>query len=118
FITRNIRKYFGAKTSKETQEDLPVSSDESHDEKGLDNPVEEVELEEASKDDVEEEGVEAEKTKEKKEEPKNKMYDNSFSQVAGSAEYQEAFEKYLKKRGKKGRSEILLAQKGQKIPLQ
>lgn len=27
-------------------------------------------------------------------------------------------EKYLKKRGKKGRSEILLAQKGQKIPLQ
>ncbi|MDK2948851.1 MAG: hypothetical protein PWQ56_16 [Patescibacteria group bacterium] len=96
FITRNIRKYFGDKTLKETkeeQEDLPTSIDGSSDEKVTEGTVGEVEPE-ASKDDVEGEGVEVEKTKKKKKEPKNKKYDKSFNQVAGSAEYQEAFRKY------------------------
>ena len=114
FLTRNIRKYFGEETSKEKQEekeDVPVSINESHDEKGLDDAGEEVEIkdnlegeDEETQEDVEkrielkrkldeERGLGGEKEKKKKE-PKNKKYDKSFSQVAGSAEYQEAFEKY------------------------
>ena len=111
FFTRNIRKYFGDKTSKEKQEDVPVSINESHDEKGLDDASEEVEIkdnlegeDEEIQEDIEkrielkrkldkERGLGGEKEKKKKE-PKNKKYDKSFSQVAGSAEYQEAFEKY------------------------
>jgi hypothetical protein len=96
FLTRNIRKYFGSKDSKEevTQgEELKES--EGFDISSQEKVVEKKDIKESFDEVVElAEYQKGEIDNEEKKEAEDNDIEESFNQVAASAEYQEAFKKY------------------------
>jgi len=96
FLTRNIRKYFGSKDSKEevTQgEELKES--EGFDISSQEEVVEKKDTKESFDEVVElAEYQKGEIDNEEKKEAEDNDIEESFNQVAASAEYQEAFKKY------------------------
>ena len=103
FLTRNIRKYFGSKDSKEevTQEEEPKES-EDFDISSREDIVEKKDTDEsfnqvagsAEHQETFKKYQEGELDDEENEKPDDNDINESFNQVAGSAEYQEAFKKY------------------------
>ena len=103
FLTRNIKKYFGSKDSKEevTQEEEPKES-EDFDISSREEIVEKKDTDEsfnqvagsAEHQEAFKKYQEGELDDEENEKPDDNDINESFNQVAGSAEYQEAFKKY------------------------
>jgi hypothetical protein len=96
FLTRNIRKYFGSKDSKEevTQKEQSKES-EGFDISSQEKVVEKKDIKESFDEVVESaEYQKGEIDNEEKKEAEDNDIEESFNQVAASAEYQEAFKKY------------------------